>query len=50
MRAGPLLGAILVSKTVKDLVAESGLLFEDRGEHELKGMPGDWRLYAVTSY
>jgi class 3 adenylate cyclase len=40
---------ILVSQTVKDLVAGSGLVFEDRGEHELKGVPGDWRLYAVTS-
>ena len=35
---------VLVSQTVKDLVAGSGLLFEDRGEHELKGVPGDWRL------
>lgn len=39
---------ILVSSTVKDLVAGSGIEFEDRGEHELKGVPGKWRLYAVT--
>ncbi len=39
---------VLVSSTVKDLVAGSGLSFEDRGEHELKGVPGAWRLYAVT--
>jgi class 3 adenylate cyclase len=43
--AGP--GAVLVSSTVKDLVAGSGLDFEERGEHELKGVPGTWRLYAV---
>jgi pimeloyl-ACP methyl ester carboxylesterase len=40
-------GEVLVSSTVKDLVAGSGLAFEDRGEHELKGIPGKWRLYAV---
>jgi class 3 adenylate cyclase len=38
---------VLVSSTVKDLVAGSGLVFEDRGEHELKGVPGSWRLYAL---
>ena len=38
---------VLVSQTVKDLVAGSGLAFDDRGEHELKGVPGSWRLYAV---
>jgi class 3 adenylate cyclase len=43
--AGP--GEVLVSSTVKDLVAGSGLDFEERGEHELKGVPGTWRLYAV---
>ena len=43
--AGP--GEILVSSIVKDLVAGSGLAFSDRGEHELKGVPGVWRLYAV---
>ena len=41
-------GEVLVSSTVKDLVAGSGLAFEDRGAHELKGIPGEWRLYAVT--
>jgi class 3 adenylate cyclase len=41
-------GEVLVSSTVKDLVAGSGLEFEDRGEHELKGVPGPWRLYAVS--
>ena len=40
-------GEVLVSQTVKDLVAGSGLDFEDRGEHELKGVPGSWRLYSV---
>ena len=39
---------VLVSQTVKDLVAGSGIEFEDRGSHELKGVPGEWRLYAVT--
>ena len=38
---------VLVSSTVKDLVAGSGIEFDDRGVHELKGIPGDWRLYAV---
>ncbi len=41
-------GEVLVSSTVKDLVAGSGLTFQDRGTHKLKGVPGDWRLYAVT--
>jgi class 3 adenylate cyclase len=41
-------GEILVSRTVKDLVAGSGIDFEERGEHELKGVPGEWQLYAVT--
>ena len=40
---------VLVSPTVKDLVAGSGLVFEDAGEHELKGVPDRWRLYRVTS-
>lgn len=44
--AGP--GEVLVSGTVKDLVAGSGIEFADRGEHELKGVPGEWRLYAVS--
>lgn len=39
---------VLVSSTVKDLVAGSGLEFEDRGVHELKGIPGEWRLYAAV--
>jgi class 3 adenylate cyclase len=39
---------VLASQTVKDLVAGSGLVFEDRGEHELKGVPGRWRLYSVV--
>jgi class 3 adenylate cyclase len=39
-------GEVLVSSTVKDLVAGSGLTFQDRGTHELKGL-GEWRLYAV---
>jgi class 3 adenylate cyclase len=42
-------GEVLVSGTVKDLVAGSGIVFEDRGAHELKGIPGEWRLYAVKS-
>ena len=45
--AGP--GEVLVSNTVKDLVVGSGIEFEDRGEQELKGVPGSWRLFAVTS-
>jgi pimeloyl-ACP methyl ester carboxylesterase len=45
--AGP--GEILVSRTVRDLVAGSGLRFADRGDHKLKGVPDSWRLYAVTS-
>jgi class 3 adenylate cyclase len=40
---------VLVSRTVKDLVAGSGLAFEDAGEHELKGVPDRWRLYRVVS-
>jgi class 3 adenylate cyclase len=41
-------GEVLVSQTVKDLVAGSGLVFADRGAAELKGVPGEWRLYAVA--
>ncbi len=44
--AGP--GEVLVSSTVHDLVAGSGLKFENRGEVELKGVSGEWRLYAVS--
>jgi class 3 adenylate cyclase len=40
---------ILVSGTVRDLVAGSGIGFDDRGSHPLKGVPGDWRLFAVAS-
>ena len=45
-QAGP--GEVLVSSTVKDLVAGSGIDFEERGAAELKGVPGEWRLYAVA--
>ncbi len=41
-------GEVLVSNTVKDLVAGSGLQFQERGTHTLKGVPGEWRLYAAT--
>ena len=41
-------GEILVSGTVRDLVAGSGLRFEDRGEHPLKGIPDAWRLFALV--
>lgn len=41
-------GEVLVSSTVKDLVVGSGLQFEERGAHELKGVPGEWRLFAVV--
>ncbi|MEA2427321.1 MAG: hypothetical protein QOF37_949 [Thermoleophilaceae bacterium] len=44
-KAGP--GEVLVSSTVKDLVVGSGLEFSDRGAHELKGVPGEWRLLAA---
>ena len=40
-------GEALVSQTVKDLVSGSGIEFQDQGLHELKGVPGEWRLYAV---
>jgi len=40
-------GEVLVSRTVKDLVAGSGIEFEDRGEQALKGVPEEWRLYAT---
>ena len=38
---------VLVSRTVKDLIAGSGLHFEDHGKHALAGIPGGWRLFAV---
>jgi class 3 adenylate cyclase len=41
-------GEVLVSSTVKDIVAGSGIEFQDRGEHELKGVPGSWKIYAVA--
>jgi class 3 adenylate cyclase len=44
--AGP--GEIVVSGTLKDLVVGSGIDFVDRGEHELKGVPGSWKLFAVA--
>ena len=49
-RVGALAGPseVLVSQTVKDLIAGSGIEFEARGERELKGVPGTWRLYRVT--
>jgi class 3 adenylate cyclase len=42
-------GEVLVSSTVRDLVAGSGFEFEDRGVHGLKGVPGEWRLYSVCA-
>jgi class 3 adenylate cyclase len=42
-------GEVLVSSTVRDLVAGSGTNFRDRGEHELKGVPGRWRLFSVAA-
>ncbi len=45
--AGP--HEVLVSRTVRDLVAGSGLAFADRGEHELKGVPDRWQIYAASS-
>jgi class 3 adenylate cyclase len=50
-RVAALAGAseILVSQTVKDLVAGSGLAFQDAGEHELKGVPDTWRVYRVVA-
>jgi class 3 adenylate cyclase len=44
--AGP--GEVLVSSTVKDLLAGATVTFGDRGEHELKGVPGNWRLFRVA--
>ena len=44
--AGP--GEVLVSGTVRDLVAGSGLAFVDRGMHQLKGVPGEWRVFSAT--
>jgi class 3 adenylate cyclase len=41
-------GELLVSSTVKDLVVGSEIEFEDRGEHELRGVPGSWHLWSVA--
>jgi len=46
--AGP--GEVLASNTVKDIVAGSGLSFEERGTHALKGVPGEWRLYRAAGF
>ena len=50
-RVGALAGPseVLVSSTVKDLVAGSGLVFSDRGEHQLKGVPESWHLYSADT-
>src|SRR5262249_45485095 len=45
--AGP--SEVLVSGTLRDLVVGSGLVFDERGLHELKGVPGEWRLFAVAA-
>ncbi len=45
--AGP--DEVLVSSTLRDLVIGSGLEFGDRGTHQLKGVPGEWRVFAVAS-
>jgi class 3 adenylate cyclase len=42
-------GEVLVSSTVKDIVAGSGISFDERGEHELRGVPGTWRLFAARA-
>ena len=41
-------GNVVVSRTVKDLVAGSGINFQDLGPHELKGLPGEWRLFSAS--
>jgi hypothetical protein len=40
---------VMVSRTVKDLVAGSGTQFTDRGNHQLKGIPEEWHLYSVST-
>ena len=45
-QAGP--GEVLVSQTVKDLIAGSGIRLQERGASELKGVPGEWQLYRVV--
>jgi class 3 adenylate cyclase len=42
-------GEVLVTSTVRDLVAGSQIEFTDRGQHTLKGVPGEWRVYAVCA-
>jgi class 3 adenylate cyclase len=42
-------GGVLVSGTVKDLVSGSGINFQDYGDYQLKGIPGDWRLFSARS-
>ena len=42
-------GEVLVSRTLRDLVVGSGLTFTDRGTHVLKGIPGEWQLFAVEA-
>jgi class 3 adenylate cyclase len=42
-------GGVLVSGTVKDLVSGSGINFQDHGVHQLKGIPGEWRLFSARS-
>ena len=42
-------GEVWVSRTVTDLVAGSGIAFEDRGEHQLNGLPGTWELFSVVT-
>jgi class 3 adenylate cyclase len=42
-------GEVLVSSTVKDLLAGASIGFEDAGEHQLKGVPGAWRVYRVAT-
>jgi class 3 adenylate cyclase len=41
-------GEVLVSSTVRDLVAGSGITFEDKGTYALKGVPDEWRVFAVA--
>jgi hypothetical protein len=48
-RIGGVAEEVLVSSTVKDLVAGSGLHFEDRGRHTLKALPGEWQLFSAAS-
>jgi class 3 adenylate cyclase len=50
-RVGALAGPndVLVSRTLRDMVIGSGLEFETRGAHELKGVPGEWQLFVVAS-